>query len=75
MLIIVETFDEDYISCERRDLFKAKIQKKIRSLAFRELTLNQREHLKVREIKYHEFKIQSYMTSCLFIIYIVYHLE
>jgi hypothetical protein len=66
MLKIGETFDEYYISCERRDLFKAKIQKKIRSLAFRELTLKQMEHSKVREIKYPEFKIQSYMTSCLF---------
>ena len=37
MFKIGEAFDEDSISHERMDVFKAKIQRKIMSIAFKEL--------------------------------------
>ena len=62
---IGEAKNEDYISHERNS-FKAQIQRKMISAAFKELTLKQKEHSKVREIQYPEFNIQPYMTSCSF---------
>ena len=60
------SYNEEYFKSPIKDQFKQLIKKNILKTVFKDLTVIQAGHSKVRDIAYSKFSIQHYMTSPLF---------